>query len=374
MNDAVHASRAIVDLDAYARNLDYARQAAGEALALVAVVKADGYGLGALPLARRALDRGAAMLGVATVGEGIALREGGINAPVLVMVQPDPRAFAPALDHGLTLMLCDVDAARAIDALAGERGAVVPVHCMVDTGMGRQGFAFDTAAAGIRAVAGLHRLRLEGVGTHYPIADVGGDPFTRNQIEKLKALVRELEAAGVACGAVHGANSAGVVNFHDGLFSMIRPGIMTVGVWPTDQMPDPNPIRPVLRWVTRVSQVRDMAPGDSVSYARTYITDNGMKAAILPVGYADGYRLAFSNKAEVLIRGRRCPVRGRVCMDQTIVEVSHLPDVATGDEVTLAGVQGNDQITLEELAAHANTIPYEILTGIGRRVARVYVN
>ncbi|MCA9003166.1 MAG: alanine racemase, partial [Planctomycetes bacterium] len=251
---------------------------------------------------------------------------------------------------------------------------VLPVHAMVDTGMGRQGFGLETAARDLLDLRRFAGLRLEGIATHYPVADSTGDPFTAAQITRLKGLLAALKNLGVDNVRVHGANSAGVIDHPDPVYTLARPGIMCMGVWPTDQIPTPNPIRPVLRWVTHVAQVRTLPPGHSVSYGRTYITEGGMTAAMLPVGYADGYRLAFSNKAEVLIRGQRCPVRGRVCMDQTVVDVSHVPEVARGDEVALAGSQGEDAITLEELAAHASTIPYEILTGIGRRVKRVYVN
>ncbi len=367
-------SEARVDLGAYAHNLRYAAECAGPELGLVAVVKADGYGLGAAPLARRALECGAAWLGVATVGEAEALRLAGIQAPILVLMQPEPENYAPVIDLELSVMLSEPDGARALGEAALARGKTAPVHAMVDTGMGRQGFGLETAFNDIQQIAAMPGLRLEGIATHYPVADFTGDPFTAGQIGRLKALVAELRAAGLGALHLHGANSAGIVDHPDALYTLVRPGIMCMGVWPTDTMPEPNPIRPVLRWVTRVAQVRTLAPGHSISYGRTYIAEKGMAAAMLPIGYADGYRIAFSNRAEVLIRGIRCPVRGRVCMDQTVVDVSHVPEVQPGEEVVLAGTQGDGHITLEELAAHASTIPYEILTGIGRRVARIHVN
>lgn len=367
-------SEALVDLGAYAGNLRYAARFAGLDVELVAVIKADGYGLGAVSLARRALECGAALLGVATVDEAAALRDAGIEAPILVLMQPEIENFPLVADLDLRVMLGEMDGARSLDAAARSKGKVLPVHAMVDTGMGRQGFGLETATRDLLDLSRFAGLRLEGIATHYPVADFTGDPFTAAQITRLKGLLAALKNLGVDNVRVHGANSAGVIDHPDPVYTLARPGIMCMGVWPTDQIPTPNPIRPVLRWVTHVAQVRTLPPGHSVSYGRTYITEGGMTAAMLPVGYADGYRLAFSNKAEVLIRGQRCPVRGRVCMDQTVVDVSHVPEVARGDEVVLAGSQGEDAITLEELAAHASTIPYEILTGIGRRVKRVYVN
>lgn len=373
MSGSPHASRAYVDLGAYAHNLTVARNHGGAERAFVAVIKANGYGLGALPLARRALESGASMLGVATLDEGIELRAGGIDDPVLVLMQPAVDSLHAAVDYNLTLTLCDLEAGKALGELARRAGRVLPIHCMVDTGMNRQGFSLETAVRDIPALARIAHLNVEGIATHFPIAERARDAFTLGQIQALKTVLARLDEAGVPYDLVHGANSAGVINYGDRVFNLIRPGIMSYGVWPTDDMPESNPLRPVLRWVTQVSQVRSLEPGATVSYGRTYTSADGMQAAMLPVGYADGYRLALSNKAEVLIRGHRCPVRGRVCMDQMVVDVSHVPGVVSGDEAVLVGRQGGEEITVEELARLAGTIPYEILTGIGRRVPRVYV-
>lgn len=373
MSAGIHASRAIVDLGAYAHNLGVARHFAGPRRAFMAVIKANGYGLGALPLARRALDSGASMLGVATLDEGVELREGGIDGPILILMQPSTEAFHAAVTHDLTLTLCDLAAGKLLGDLARKAGRVLPVHCMVDTGMNRQGFSVETAVRDIPALSRIAHLNIEGIATHFPIAERAQDAFTLGQVEVLKGVLAQLDEAGVPYDMVHGANSAGVINYGDRVFTMVRPGIMSYGVWPTDARPEVNPLRPVLRWITQVSQVRALDPGATVSYGRTYESSAGMVAAMLPVGYADGYRLALSNKAEVLIRGQRCPVRGRVCMDQMVVDVSHVSGAATGDEVVLVGKQGDEEITVEELAGLSGTIPYEILTGIGRRVPREYV-
>lgn len=373
MSGSLHASRAIVDLGAYAHNLGVAQHAAGPRRALAAVIKANGYGLGALPLARRAREAGAAMLAVATMDEGVELRDGGIEGPILILMQPASEALHAAVAYDLTPMLCDLGAGKLLGDLARKAGRVLPVHCMVDTGMNRQGFSLASAARDIPSLARIAHLNIEGIATHFPIAERARDPFTLGQIDALKTVLATLDEAGVPYDLVHGANSAGVINYGDSVFSMIRPGIMTYGVWPTEPPPEDNPLRPVLRWVTQVSQVRAIEPGATVSYGRTYTADRGMIAAMLPVGYADGYRLALSNKAEVLIRGRRCPVRGRVCMDQMVVDASQVPGAVAGDEAVLVGKQGSEEITVVELAGLAGTIPYEILTGLGRRVPREYV-
>lgn len=372
MSAPIHTSRAIVDLGAYAHNLLIAHQFAGRHCTLIAVIKANGYGLGALTLAQRAQEAGATMLGVATLDEGVELREGGIDCPILVLMQPDPVAFPCASTHHLTLMLCDLEAGRQLGELARRAGRIVPVHAMVDTGMNRQGFSLESAVHDLPSLARIAHLNLEGIATHFPLSERAEDPLTLGQIAALKGVLAALDESGVPYDMVHGANSAGVINYRDRIFNAIRPGIMSYGVWPTERCPNPNPIRAVLRWVTRVTQVRTLEPGATVSYGRTYTTQEGMIAAMLPVGYADGYRRVLSNQSDVLIRGRRCPVRGRVCMDQMVVDVSHVPGVEVGDEVVLVGSQGDQTITLEELADLAGTIPYEILTGIGRRVPREY--
>jgi alanine racemase len=373
MSASLHASRVVVDLGAYAHNLGVAWHFAGTRRALAAVIKANGYGLGAVPLARRAQEVGAAMLAVATLDEGVELRDGGIEGPILILIQPAGEAFQAAVDYSLTLMLCDLDAGKLLGDLARKAGRVLPVHCMVDTGMNRQGFSLESAVRDIPVLARIAHLNLEGIATHFPIAERVNDAFTLGQIEALKGVLARLDEAGVPYDLVHGANSAGVINYGDSIFNLVRPGIMSYGVWPTEAPPESNPLRPVVRWVTPVSQVRAMAPGATVSYGRTYTSQDGMCAAMLSVGYADGYRLALSNKAEVLIRGQRCPIRGRVCMDQMVVDVSHVAGVVAGDEAVLLGKQGSEEITVEELATLAGTIPYEILTGIGPRVLREYV-
>ncbi len=372
MNNTIHTSQAVVDLAAYAHNLSVVRNLVGPSCRIAAIVKADGYGLGALPLARRALDTEATMLGVATVDEGIQLREGGIEAPILVMMQSDTDVLASVVRYGLTLMLSDVRTAEQLGEMARKANTVAPVHCMIDTGMNRQGFALETAADEIQYLTRISHIDIEGIGTHFPTANVVDDALTYAQIKAFKQLLRRLEKDGTPYEIAHTANSAGTVNYPSGLFNMVRVGIMTYGVWPTDQPPATALLRPVLRWETTVAQVREVAAGETVGYGRTYTTETAMRVAMLPVGYADGYPYHLSNKSDVLIRGVRCPLRGTVCMDQVVVDVSRVPRVEVGDTAVLLGGNGEDAITVAELAHHAGTIPYEILTGIGRRVPRIY--
>lgn len=366
-------SRAIVDLRRYAHNLAVVRRLVGDRVGIAAIIKANGYGHGMLAVARKAVEAHAAMLGVATVDEGIQLRKAGIRAPVLVLFQPCREALGAAVAHRLTLMICDVDTARALDEAALRTNKVMPVHCMIDTGMGRQGFNLETAFDQLQYITRIPRIDIEGLATHFPVADKPEDPFTHNQIKAFKQFLKRAGKTGVPFEKAHAANSAAILNYPGAHFDLVRPGLMTYGVWPAEGPPKPGLLLPVLRWETRVTQVKTLEPGSSISYGRTYTTPSRMRAAILPVGYADGYKHSLSNKADVIIRGKRCPVRGAVCMDQTVVDVTHLPDVAEGDVVTLIGQDGDEIITAEELARHAGTIPYDILTGIGNRVPREYI-
>lgn len=367
------SSLAVIDLNAYAQNLSVIRECLPVTCRMAPVVKADAYGHGAAPVARCALRSGASMLAVATVGEGVELRITGITAPILVLVQPAPDLLAAAVEHDLRITVSDVATARRLGSLAGRSNRTAVVHCKIDTGMGRQGLAFDSAAAAIGEIASIPRVIVEGIATHFPVADDPEDMFTAHQIRRFRELLQNLAARGIAYGWAHAANSAAIVHFPDAAFDMVRPGLMTYGVWPGGASELEKKLRPVLRWETRVVSVRELSRGATVGYGRTYTAPASMRAAVLPVGYADGYKFALSNRGEVLIHGRRCPVLGRVSMDQIVVDVSRTAGVAPGDTATLIGADGTEAVSVSELARLAGTIPYDILTGIGRRVARVYV-
>ena len=367
------ASRAIVNLSHYAHNLGVVRQLAGANVEIIATVKANAYGHGMITMAQKALAENVAMLGVATVEEGVELRQAGITAPVLVYFQPEASALPAALDHDLSLTLCDVETARQLGDMARRLNKLARIHCMVDTGMGRQGFPFDNALTDMQFITRISRIDIVGMATHFPSADISEDAFTYGQIRAFRQLLKQAGKMGIPYEMAHAANSAAIVNYPSAAYDAVRPGLMTYGVWPAQDPPARKLLKPVLRWETRVTQVKELPAGASVGYGRTYTTEVRMLVAMLPIGYADGYPHHLSNKADVLIRGRRCPVRGTVCMDQVVVDVSHLAEVKAGDVVTLIGEDGNEQITAEEIALRAETIPYEILAGIGPRVHREYV-
>ena len=366
-------SQLIVNLGAYAHNLGVVRNYLAEECTILAVVKADAYGLGAVPIAQRAVREGVSMLGVATVAEGVELRNAGIQAPILVMVHPLEEHLQLAIQHNLRLMVSNVATVERIGELARRMKKVVPIHCEIDTGMGRLGFNAENAPEKLLQLTRISNVDIEGIATHFPVADTISDPFTENQIKAFKQLLRALEKEGIPYDMVHAANSAGCVRGNEGIFNMVRVGLMTYGSWPTDEVPDVYPLRPVVEWSSKVALVKEIPGGASIGYGRTYRAPAPMRAAVVPVGYADGYRHDLSNQADVLIRGKRCPVRGTVSMDQVVVDVTELPSVVAGDAAVLIGRQGNEEITVAELARLAKTIPYEITTAIGRRVERKYV-
>jgi len=369
----ISPTRVVVDLNAYAENLQLVRSLIPPDCNIMAIVKANAYGHGLVPVARRALAEGVAMLGVAGVDEAVELREAGVTAPVLVLMQPSLDALPAVVDYNLRVMISDTSTAERLGDLAQKAKKVVPVHCKVDSGMGRQGFEIEQAVRDMMFLTRISNIDIEGIATHFPVADLQNDPFTLNQIKSFKHFLKQLDRRGVPYELVHAANSAAIINYKLSTFNMVRPGLMTYGVW-SGMQPDPkSPLEPVLRWETRVILVKDFEPGSSIGYGRTYTTSDRMRGAILPVGYADGYKHSLSNKAEVLIRGERCPVRGSVCMDQMLVDVSHVEDVKVDDVATLIGSDGGDAITVEELARKSETIPYDVLTSIGARVRREYL-
>ncbi len=373
MTENLAWSRAVIDLDAYAHNLAVVREMIPPECEIMPVVKADAYGHGAVPIARRAVAEGISTLAVATVDEAMALVDAGVHASILVLITPPDAALSTAIQHHLRVMVSSVSAAERIGELARRANTIVPIHCKIDTGMGRQGSDPDTAVPDLLHLTHVSHIDIEGIATHFAVADDARDPFTPNQIKVFKSVLKRLDRAGIPFETVHAANSAAIVNFPVACtFDMVRPGLMTYGVWPSNDPPELMPLEPVMRWETRVSLLKNLPEGSTIGYGRTYTAQERMWAALVPVGYADGYKAALGNRGRVLIRGERCPVRGRVSMDQIVVDVTHVPGVSVGDTVTLIGSDGAQTITVAELAEQAGTIPYDILTGIGSRVQRVY--
>lgn len=364
-----------IDLDALRANVAALRALAAPA-EFLAVVKANAYGHGAVPVARAALEAGAAWLGIARVEEGVQLRDAGIDAPVMLLSEPAPAAVPDVVAHDITPV---VYTEAGIDALAkgvveAGRTRPLPVHLKVDTGMHRVGCAPGDAVALARLAAARDELELAGVCTHLAVADEPDDPYTPEQLDRFESVLAALDAVGLLPPVVHAANSAGMLVHARARHTLVRVGIAMYGLAPAPSLQghDDIVLRPVMSLRARVTMVKELPAGARVSYGLRYELDRPSRIATVPAGYADGVpRNLGLQGGEVLIGGHRLPIAGVVTMDQLLVDVGDAA-VETGDEVVLIGRQGDEEITATEWAQHLGTIDYEIVTGIGARVPRTY--
>ncbi|MEW6544138.1 MAG: alanine racemase [Nitrospirota bacterium] len=363
---------AVIDLSALAHNLGQVRRYLPAGCDVLAVVKADAYGHGAVPVSRTLAKLGVTRFGVATVQEGAALRDAGIEGTILVMGALLPHQFPQLFPHRLTPVLYSPDVADALVKEARSRLEPYPVHVKVDTGMGRLGIQPEQVPALLQSPFFKGPLRVEGLMTHLADADGPEPAYTRRQIDRFRSLLSQLLAAGLSVPLVHAANSAGLISYPEARFNLVRPGIMLYGYLTGTITGRAPSLKPVLSLVTRVVQVRSLAEGESVGYNRAYVARRPTRIAVLPIGYADGYSRALSEQGHVLIHGAPAPVAGRICMDMTTVDVTQIPSVRPGDEAVLIGRQGTAEVSAADVAAWRGTIPYEVLCAIGTRVTRVY--
>lgn len=370
-----HPLWAEIDLKAIAHNVRALKALTAPGTQLMAVVKAGGYGHGAVETARVALANGAGWLAVARVDEGLELRAAGFQAPVLVLGLAAEKEIPAALENRLVLTVYDWASARAVSDAGLQFQTRLPVHVKMDTGMGRLGFLWSEHGLDtIARVVGLPGLDAQGIYTHFARADELDKIHTHQQLQRFKDGLQALERRGIKFSLRHAANSAAVMEFPEAHFDLIRPGISIYGLYPSAEVDQSRlPLRPAMRLKARVSQVKEVGAGFSVSYGGTYVTPAPTVLATLPVGYADGYSRLLSSRGQVLVHGRRAPVVGRVCMDQCLVDVGGIPGVAPGEEVVLIGAQGDGIISADEIAAAIGTINYEIMTSVSVRVPRVYV-
>ena len=362
----------LIDLDALCWNFRQIRAKVGADVKILAMVKANGYGHGAPPIAEVLAAEGSDAFGVATVEEGLELRRAGIGAPILVVAGAYPEQLDLFVENKLTPVVHDAECLVRLDDGAKKRGTTLKVHLKIDTGMGRIGFLPATLSSWLPLLKRSHALEIEGVFSHFSHADnVAGD-YTRNQLEIFRDLVERLSAAGISPALIHLANSAATITLPEAYFNMVRPGLMLYGIYPSVEMARQVSLQPVLSWKSRILQLKKVPAGASISYGRTFIAKRESLIATVPVGYADGYSRSLSNRGAMLVRGKRALVAGRVCMDLTMIDVTDIGEVKQGDEVVLLGRQGNAVISADEMAAWSNTISYEILTSIGARVPRIY--
>jgi alanine racemase len=362
-----------VDLDAIAHNARGLKKCAGEETELMAVVKANAYGHGAVPVAKTALENGASRLAVNRTLEGVELRQAGITAPILILGYSLPSEAETIVRWDLTPTVTTVEGALALSTMSVQQGKVTPIHVKVDTGMGRFGLLPDEVVAFVRRIAELPGLKLEGFFTHFAVADLTDKTYTRCQFGLYMRVVRQLEEAGFAIPLKHVANSATDLDLPEMHLDMVRCGIALYGLRPSDEVEPAIPLKPAMALKSRVARVRTLPPGSSISYGCTYTTTKSTPVALVPVGYGDGYHRLLSNKGSVLIGGKRAPIVGRVCMDQFVVDVTGIEGMRQDDEVVVFGCQGEEEISAEEVAALAGTINYEVVTSILPRVTRVYL-
>ena len=363
-----------IDLSAIAHNTRQIQSMVGPNVRILASLKADAYGHGALKVARTVLLNGASMLGVATVSEAAPLREAGIHAPILVFGYVPHWQMREAVRQDLTITLYSIESAEALSRSAQALRQIVRVHVKVDTGMGRLGIRAEQIAEVLKLMHGiihLPGLELEGIFTHFAMADTQDQTHARIQLTRFQDILRVLEEEHIRPPLVHAANSAAILSLPESHFDMVRPGIALYGLDPSPEVRLPVGFRPALSFKTQVAQVKIIPEGESISYGCSYITDRPTSVAILPVGYADGFRRGPTNWGSVLVHGQEAPLLGRVCMDQCIIDVSHIPQVRVGDEVVLIGRQEEASLTAEQVAQRLGTINYEVVSEILARVPRV---
>ncbi len=366
-----------VDLDALTHNVQQIRRHLKENVEILAVVKADAYGHGAEAVAKELALAGVSLFGVACVEEGIALRRSGVALPILVLSGVYPGDLHEIIRNRLTPVLYSWETARVLIEEAKGFPQQVLVHVKVDTGMNRLGFSWRDWGRVVEFLRSQEKLRVQGILSHLAMAEseeAEGRAFTEEQIRRFKACVQHARGAGMEPRYMHLDNSAGTAGWEEAQFNLVRTGLILYGVDPGPARKKGIALQPALIWKTQVLSVKQVPPGDSVSYGRLYSSKRDSLVATLPVGYADGYRRRLSNRGEVLIRGQRARVAGAVCMDLTLVDVTAIPGVQPGDEVVLLGRQGAEEISAAEMAGWAETIPYEVLSTIGKRVPRRHVH
>jgi alanine racemase len=367
---SIHPTRAIINLVTLRHNLERVKSYVGGKTKIMAVVKSHAYGHGVRTVSHELLRGGVHYLGVARVEEGLELRKDGIDAPVLVFEIAPEGQCEWAIEQELELTVSSLESGRFLDALAQRLSHTARVHVKVDTGMGRLGFDYAGAAECIEQVARLKRVELVGVYSHFATAEDDDQSFAREQLRRFNAVLGELDRRRIHVPLKHMANSAAIITLPDSHFDMVRPGIMLYGYGPTKEMASDAGLKPVMSLFSKITLLKRVPKGTSISYGRRYFTDRDTWIASVPAGYGDGYSRMLSNKAEVLIRGKRYPVVGTITMDHCMVDVGSSPEVRVGDEVTLLGGTGDQWISAWELAEKLGTIPYEVTCMVSARVPR----
>lgn len=364
-----------VNLDNLVHNLNQIKKHLTPSSTLMGVVKGDGYGHGAVEIARVLVEEGVQRLAVAVLDEAIQLRKSGIEVPVLVLGYTPPELYPQLFEHKVTPTIYSYEDAQCISQIAREYGKEIKIHIKLDTGMGRIGFIpGEESLEAVSKIYKLHGIIVEGIFTHFSAADERDKSYTYMQFEKYMEFINKLESRGIKIPIKHVSNSAATIDLSEMHLDMVRTGIALYGLYPSEEVnKEKVQLKPLASLKARISHVKTIPPGASVGYGRRFVAPRETVIATLPIGYADGYTRMLSGKAQVLVRGCRAPVVGNICMDQCMVDVTDIEGVRVGEEVVLIGSQGGSSISFEELAGLLGTINYEVVTMIGKRVPRVYI-
>lgn len=364
-----------IDLDKICNNINEVINKVGKDTKVLAVVKGDAYGHGAIEVTKALSEIGTYGFAVATVGEALALRRAGITKPILILDFVFPNQFETIIRNDIMLTIFQYGIAKSLNEAAEQMGTTAHIHIKVDTGMGRIGYIPDDKSVDeICRIAQLPNIEIDGIFTHFACADMIDKTSMNNQYEKFKAFVEKLEARGINIPIKHVCNSAAIIDKEDNFLNLVRSGIVTYGLYPSEEVHKENlKVEPAMELHSVVINIKTIHEGDTVSYGSTYVATKPTVIATIPVGYADGYPRMLSNKGSVLIHGKRAKIVGKVCMDQFMVDVTDIPDVSIGDNVTLIGKDGDDCITCEEIGDISGRFNYEFLCCITRRVPRVYI-
>ena len=363
-----------INLDNIQKNIKAVIEKFGNNITVMGIVKANAYGHGAVEVAKALVEAGAGAFGVAAIDEAVELRENGINAPILILGQIFRQDYQAAIENDITCTVIDIVTAIGLSKKAGELGKKAKVHIKIDTGMGRIGFQPDeNGEKEIKSVFELKNLSIDGAFTHFANADTTDKTSANAQKQKFLEFTDKLISEGYKFPVRHMYNSASAMELDGYAGEMVRCGIMTYGLYPSEEMNRDYKLYPALEFKSSISFVKSVKKGFTVSYGSTYVAEKDMIIATIPAGYGDGYPRYLSNKGEVLIRGTRCKIVGRVCMDQFMVDVSHLDNVQIADEVTLVGTDGNETITVEDVSDKDFRFNYEFCCLITPRVPRIYI-
>lgn len=372
MSGNTHNGRAWVeiDLDRLRKNFGAVREKVGDKRKILVAVKADAYGHGAVEISRTLQKEGADMLGVASVDEAFELKYGGIDCPIIIL-SPTIFDFAPLIvENNFISNVSNFEYAKRLSMIAISMNKKAKVHIEIDTGMGRTGVLWSEALNFVEKVAGLKGIEMEGIFTHFAVAEEG-PAYTQEQTEKFLDILDQLDRSEIRIPLKHCANSAGILNYPDSYLNMVRPGLIIYGLLPSSTSTTID-ISPIMSFKSRVVHIQTVPKGNSISYGRNFITQRNSIIATISVGYGDGYSRSLSNIGEVIIRSKRAPIVGAVCMDLTMVDCTDIDTVQLGDEVTLIGRDGDEEITPDEIASLIGTISYEVTSCIGPRVPRIF--